>query len=522
MPVLNSPNKREKSATIQAALLSLLLLGLWICYSRVEILGPPDFYTYLQQGRRLLALDFTDIMVPPLFPLLLALGEKLGDLLNADTTLPLWLGRIISLAAGLAGAFYLRRLARVNAESAASLLPWAVCLSPLFLVQFALPLTDILFLALFLGWLANISEEQRGKTVLLALLAAATRFEGLLLLLPTVFLFLKRISRTWLRRVMMLGFSLAGLPAYLLLNQVFSRKTLEIAAEPENILNFVLHPDRLFEILYGNFFSFAAEAPPWLRFALLAGLLLALLAGLAAAFHRNRFLAGSCIYFLAVFFLFKGYLPDSLAGELHSRRLLPGLVLIMVGAFWGLQYLLKYFRQGSWPKRALVAALVLLISLGFNSGHRAARLEAESIPNRGAYALARYFNQRPDADHRTILLIHPDTYQYYRQSLVAAETLKRISKKDDLHFRQNLRKLVNRDGIRAIAFDFYLSRPGSWHRFAKLFLMSNAGDSDSWLARPLYYRGQAVAFILFPRRYEPDQAGRTVRPRRQWVELQID
>ncbi len=527
MSFFNLARHSRESRTAQAALLSLFLLGLWISYSLVETLGPPDFYTYILQGRKMLALDFSDLMVPPLYPLLLALGEKTGNLLGAGTAFLLWLGRVISLAAGLACAFRLRSLARIGAEPAAGLLPWAVCLSPIFLAQFALPLTDVLFLAFFLGWLAATAEGRARNTVIWALLAAATRFEGLLLLPPTVFLLLKGIRRTWLRRVMMLGFSLACLPAYLLLTRAFSRKTLELVGEPGIILNFVLHPGRLVEILYGNFFSFAPGAPPVLQVVLLAGTAVVLAAGLIAVHRRNRFLAGACAYFLAAFFLFKGYLPDSLPGEIHSRRLLPGLVLIMVGVFWGLQYLLELLRRGGRSQRALVTALALLIGFGFSGAHRAARLEAESIPNRGAYALARYFNQRPEGDHRSILLTHADTYQYFRQGPTAADPLRRISLEDESQVRQNLKKQFERKDIRRIAFDFYLARPNSWHRSAKLFLMNHTEDQDLWLARPLYHRGRLAAMVLLPRQRESvrvrrDQAGRTIRPRRQWVDLQID
>ncbi len=493
--------------------LPLLLAGLWLVYALAEPLAPPDFYKYYFQGEGLSKFDFSGLSIPPLFPLFLSLLTGLGRLFSAAECFVPWAARILSLLAGLGTIICLERLAGQGHPAGRRAFTWLTALSPLILVHLSMPLSDMLFLFFVLAFFRALDAEKPGAVILFSLLAALTRYEGLLLLPPALLHALRQIPRARLRRlVLVLGGPLALAGVVL---SIVKFNWLEKAIAYSGIFNpergplfFILNPGRLLEILAGNFLFFLPARPAALKYTALVMLFLLAAAGWRRRRREQPFSAWTSLYYLVFFLLGKGYLAYSFPGEIHTRRLLSFLVLFLLLVFRGWQIILvrtavAFSRRlnGRVFIRACFAGLLLIV---FSHGHRQALAEVRSIPDRGAYLQARYFINRPGWEQSTLFYLDRATFSYYlgREPRGFFPAARHIEPGDYLSFLQD--KMTGL-GLRRVAFNFYLVYPDARasDTRAKIFLVASAGNRDLWAARPLYYRGGMAACIVFPRFITP-------------------
>lgn len=533
--------------------LASLLFGLWLYYANMEVLGPPDFYKYYNQSQRMFQLDFENSLIPPLFPFLLGLFSKILHLFSPSETIPLWVGRSLNLAATLGCLFFLNRLARHFFTIGRSFFLWAFCLSPLFLCFHSTPLTEMIFLCFFLGFVDALSREDASRVVLYALLAAATRIEGMLLLIiATAYL----LSSPKLRRFRSRLFVLLalGLPGLFVLTAILLPERIQFLithlTDFSSFSHFISHPSHLKNLIYANIFFFL-PAPPPLHVQLISlscfGLIFAF--GLKTLARKSTFMTWSILFFLFTFFLSKGYLASLDPYAPNTRRVLYAITLIILVAFWGLQSLYSKAKHkgqlplfitagvlfsfflilhipnlstwmNPWPILAVLPLLAdlpdrlkrhpidffgltlrvcltiligLLLSFSFWMGSD----YLNSSPNKGAFAIAQYINRNPDKAP-FLLCTESSTLEYYLKTDPIREWFSSGDLSETL-FLNNLKQVVDNKQIRHFAFDFYLSFPGDTVTIDKTHLMKLAGNKELFLPRTLRYKEQIVAYLLIPR-----------------------
>jgi len=545
---------KDKAPDRLTLFLLLILVGLWFFYSKMEILAQPDFYKYYFQSERLFKLDFTKMIIPPLFPFLLGIVSKIIHFFISSETIPLWAGRSISLMATIGCLYHLRILAKNFYTSGHQFFLWFLCLSHLFLCFHSTPITEMVFLFFFLGTLTSILKKIKSRTITYAILGALTRFEGILLLIIAGFFVIKSLYIRRKSLIIILSVFCGSVITIISLFVFFFSERMQYLFihinSTRSIGYFISKPNHLLNLIYSNIFFFLpAPAPFYFQIIVLTALLLLFVNGIILIHKHHSLFAWSCLFFIVSFFLSKGYLSHSNIYYPNTRRVLYPIVLILLIAFWGLQHLFNiasrknllpaYFTVGSIFSLFLIAhipdinrhfnvittlavlpaitstirtqkkrnltvfnfffssSLIFLLSFLFNFSFWMGYDYLNSSPNKGAFAIAQYINSKPEIQP-LLLCTESDVLQYYLKNNVSAKWIS-IGEKSENVFISILKDRVNDNLIRNIAFDYYLSYPEATVTIDKTHLMRLTNRKDLFFIKPLRYKGQNVAFILTPK-----------------------
>ncbi len=538
----------------------VLLPIIWLHFSISEPLGPPDFYLYYNEGARLLELDFKAMFVPPAFPLTLHLLSHIFSFFFDLDIAPLWAGRTINLIFCMLSVTLLLKLSRSEFSTGAGFFVSFICLSHIYLKHLSTPLTEMMFFAFVLGFFNSLNQKKWKLMSLWALFATATRFEGILLVFIAIgvtFPLLKRRYNTpFLLAISTTSIALTITP-FLFLFSARLQDHFERIIRPDGVLYFILNPGHLLDIIFGNIFFFLPPHAP-LHFKLIALCVTGALfsAGIYVTFKRNRPFALGALFFVTAFFMAKGYISNSDRFFLDTRRTMYPIIIILVISFWGAQYLYKIALRrkklhfvwisilsslvflsfhipeigdhiGYWSLVALIpfamhlyqkktlktcltkpfvfSGIIFFLGILAHMSFWMGFDYINSSPNKGALAIARYINARPESKPALFITARPTLLYYLTdKNLIWNGTWPEADYADgafqsEEEFMGVLQDLIRNNSISYIAFDFYLSYPSSITTFIKTTLMRNAGNTDLFLVKNLHYKGQLVAYILRPR-----------------------
>ncbi len=450
---------------LRLAVILVLVLVTWNWWQLTvaQPLAPPDFYRYHADAERMWQGDWKGQHLPPLYPLLSGLFGRILTLVTPRQSAFILSGKILSLLAVL-GAFMLffnlvrRGATKEIALAAATLL----ALSPVIMKFAAMPLTDLPFLALIMAAITAMFADRRRLAVGLTLAATGVRFEGLLLLALVALLTIPLRRGRWLISIPLLAVSGAIL---LYLAAQYSPRLINYLEQifRSDTPNFWSQPLLLLRIFSGNLLFFLPPhwpAPVGMAAATVLTALIA--AGAVRAWKLNRQAALAMFLFIAGIIVVKGYILFEGDWRLHTRRLLPALILCAALAVMGLGRVLSSLQQfprflqilrvalplipapalisqqQNWPwwialfllpvawfcmKRpgakdpaGLAATLILAVVFAATGGigFRQANQLVEAMPNQAAVAVAGWFNTRkPVERERILLLVNPDMVRYY-------------------------------------------------------------------------------------------------------------
>ena len=532
-------------------LVLILITWYWIHLVAIQPLAPPDFYRYHADYLNILQGNGSEMKLPPLYPLAAGLSGQAFALFIPRRDAFVLAGKLLSLLGALGVFFTFMRLT-ADGRSGKAALAGAIflVLSPMVLSFLALPLTDLVFLALLLGTFSALFQNRVPVAVLLALAAGGVRFEGiLLLLLVTAYILLRRDRWIWIPAVLIVGADLIYLAARHTPRVLQYFRQWSMAGTPD----LWDKPQALLRVISGNLMFFLPSTWPVGIILAISLLFLGLVViGLMSAWRRNPRAAAAFTGFILGMFLFKGYVFFEGSWRLHTRRLLPLLVPLLALAVMGIQSAASWIRRNRrlreisrillplsalllvllhaphqpwWPILLLLpaaalclgipprrdfagiaAALALAVFFTFigGTGFRQAIRIVRAMPNEGGIAAARWFNSERGADtERVLLMSNPAMVRYY------LEKPARWEKWNPPHWRGRIpletfwsRFLARlRDaGINRIVVDRYLPATADRrHRSVKEMVWRRRRDTGSFrVIRRLTYKGRLVAAVLEP------------------------
>lgn len=533
------------------ALVLILISWYWIHLVAIQPLAPPDFYRYYADYESIFQGNGGEMKLPPLYPLVAGLSGNALALLMPRRDAFILAGKLLSLLGAMGIFFAFLQLTGGDKPGKAALGGATfLVLSPMVLRFLALPLTDLVFLALLLGTFTALFRNQVPAAVVLALAAGGVRFEGFfLLLLVAAYILFHRNRLIWIPAALIIGADLLYLAARHTPRVLHYLRQWSLDGTPELWKN----PQILLRVITGNLLFFLPSS--WPRGIILTISLLflgAVAGGCMAAWRRNPRAAAVFIAFILGMLLFKGYVVFEGNWRLHTRRLLPLLVPLLALAVIGIQSGAKWLKHSRrlreivriflplftiplvllspthwpwWPvllvlpvaalclgipprrdMAGVAAALALAIFFTFvgGTGFRQAIRIVRSMPNEGGIAVARWFNaQNADNTDRILLMSNPFMVRYYLEKPARWEEWNpphwrgRIPLED---FWSRFMSDLRNAGINRVVVDRYLPATSSRnHRSVKEMVWRRRGDPASFrVIRNLTDKGRLMAAVLEP------------------------
>lgn len=527
----------------------------WIILSRSSVLAPPDYYKYFTFSEKLFSADFSNFTVPPLFPFLLGAVGNFLSIFPANINPFILGGQLISLLSVLGIIYFSNKLIKNLTGSHSLLAVSSIIIFPFFLKFFSLPITDILFVFFVISSFYYFLEPKTGKAFIMVSLGVFTRFEGMLLVFSMILNSLKSSTKKIKILIFIIITFFLGLLTYFISSQRLLNKISFIISN-KSYLFFLLNPDKLVSLFYVNFFFFLPDNIHFVFRSILIILFFGVvLYGYIFIYGINKKFALSLILYKVLFFIGKGYIAgasnvfDPLG---QSRRMLSVIFLFWLIFMVGLIILtgkLKKIFQGkvfvSFQVLLLSAVIVMVVgnisvikkspsillilffciaifflfkykvkknvmnfltilllflsmySIAFNNSKN----YISSLPNRGAYMIAMWANSNLNENETLICYSINNMVEYYTNSkfkLIKPYVYHENIYRDSTILRGRLRKLMKKNNIRFIAFEFYMNHidlPGEV-KIKKRLYRNRKKKGFFKLKKYLFYKGKIVAMVM--------------------------
>jgi len=547
----SSPSGRRWNIAAVAAVLLLATLA-WIQFVGIQPLAPPDFYRYHAESERLWRGEGGAMRLPPLYPIVSGAVGRILTLMMPRRDAFMLGGKILSLLAAL-GIFFAVYLLifRVSRPMASA---WAgvLILSPLVLKFISLPLTDLPFLAFFLGSITALFNKRHRLSIFFALAAAGIRFEGFLLLLLILFMAIpwrKRKAVFLVPALLILAVDLFFLAARLTPRLLQYVKQWVAGGAP----SLWLKPLFLFQVVTKNLLFFVpSQWPGVIHLILAVGLIICLLRGAVVVWRWNP--RGVLVLFLFIMGVLeiKGYILFEGEWRMHTRRLLPILVSIWVLAGLGLGALAARLKSNSglwnvlrwllvpaaagmvilnpdvgswWPALllfpvavsalklfshwkpagiAISLALTLCLAALAGNGFRQSLPLVKAMPNEGGIAIARWLNTTGRERNKRILMFsHSEMIRFYLERPAQWEKWKVKNWEGRIPLETYWSRFMarlKRENIELIVMDHYMPATSSRKHLSlkALIWRRYRGNRYFRLVRPIIWKGRMRALILAP------------------------